>query len=367
MSRALIAAAVALTVVACTDPAPVTAPDVANSSPRAAKVAPCTVDQGQQLIDAGQYKAAIREFSCLIDLDPTAVDGYRGRIEAQLMLGRFSDAVRDYTRVTAFVEPVHPEAARTIIGGYEARLALAPNSITALTGQSFAYWYFFDYAAAIHVLDHLLEVQPNDVYGTLFRGSSRFLRGRAAGADDLDRAITLAPTSPDVRFIVADAYTYGAVPNAERAFDEATRALEGGLDTPRVHAILAASYLAFGDLAAAALEIKIHFDLVTTELVGTAPLAAGNSTNLSVVPGRTYEIPLGVAAGETVSIVTSSKDFWDTILVLFAPDGIPVVGSDDYKGYFAGFVWVAPTAGTYRLRVTSFESVSTGTLSVTRN
>lgn len=55
-----------------------------------------------------------------------------------------------------------------------------------------------------------------------------------------------------------------------------------------------------------------------------------------------------------------------TILVLLAPDGTPVVGSDDYKGYFAGFEWVAPAAGTYHLRVTSFEGVSTGGLLVAR-
>jgi tetratricopeptide (TPR) repeat protein len=369
MSRAFIAAAIVLTTAACTDLDPVTSPEATDSAPRAAKLAPCTADEGQQLIDAGQYKAAIREFSCLIELDPTAVEGYRGRIEAQLMLGRFADAVRDYARVNAFVLPVHPDAERTIVAGYEARLAVAPNAITALTGQSFAYWWYFDYAAALHVLDQLLAASPNDLYGNLLRGSSRLLHGanRSGGVADLETAIALAPTNPHVRFIVADAYTYGALPNAQRAFDEATRALQGGLDTPRVHAILAASYLAFGDLAAAAREIKIHFDLVTTQLVGTAPLAAGSSTSLGVVPGRAYEIPLVVSAGETVSIATSSKDFFDTIIVLVAPDGTPVVGSDDYKAYFAGFVWVAPTAGTYRLRVTSFESVSTGVLSVTRN
>lgn len=31
------------------------------------------------------------------------------------------------------------------------------------------------------------------------------------------------------------------------------------------------------------------------------------------------------------------------------------------------FDWVAPTAGTYRLRVTSFESINTGDLIVTRD
>ncbi len=35
----------------------------------------------------------------------TQVEGYRGRIEAELLLGRYSDAVGDYARVTAFVLP----------------------------------------------------------------------------------------------------------------------------------------------------------------------------------------------------------------------------------------------------------------------
>lgn len=329
----------------------------------------CTVEQGQLLIDGGRYTQAARVFGCVIDSAPTEVDGYRGRIEAELLLGRYSDAVRDYARVNAFVLPVHPDAEQLILAGYDARLAVAPNDVAALMGESFAYWWFFDYPAAIHVLDDLLALEPNDVYANLFRGSSRMLHGssRAAGAVDLDRAITLAPQSPDVRFIVADAYTYGYAPDPQRAFDEATRALDWGLDTPRIHAILASAYLAFGDLAAAADQIDIHIQLVTTELVATAPLAAGSSMSLGLVPGRTYEIPLAASAGQTITIATSSKDFWDTILVLRAPDGTPILGSDDYKAYFAGFQWTAPAAGTYKLRVTSFEGVSTGTLVVSRN
>ena len=117
---------------------------------------------------------------------------------------------------------------------------------------------------------------------------------------DLDRAIALAPTSPDVRFTVADAYTYGSLPDPQRAFDEATFALQGGLDTPRIHAILGTSYFAFDDMSAAAVEFKIHFDLITTELVSTSPLAAGASLSLPLIAGRTYEIPLTASAGETL-------------------------------------------------------------------
>jgi len=329
---------------------------------------PGTVEQGQLLIDRGLYERAIRVFTRVIAAHPTDVEGYRGRIEAELLLGRYSDAVRDYQRVMALVLPVHPDAKDTILAGYAARLAVAPENIPALTGASAALWWFFDYAQAIHVLDQLLDVRPNDPYGNLFRGSSRLLSGatKAKGIADLERAIALDPQNPHVRFIVADAYTYG-LPDPERAFDEATLALDWGLDTPRIHAILAVAYMAFGDPMAAAAEIAEHIDLVTTELLPAPPLGAGASLSLDLVPGRTYEVPVPATAGEAISITTSSRDFYDTIMVLLAPDGMPVVGSDDADRYFAAFDYVAPVAGTYRLQVTSFESVNTGKLVVSRD
>ena len=334
---------------------------------RAAKAEKCTAEQGQLYINQGRYNGAIREFTCLIEAQPTEVEGYRGRIEAELLLGRYSDAVRDYARVTAFVLPVHPDAENIILSGYAARLSAAPNDIPALTGASFARWWFFDYVSAIHLLDDLLALRPNDVYGNLIRGSSHLLHGGTSveGVADLERAIALAPQSPDVRYIVADAYTYG-LPDPQRAFDEATLALNWGLDTPRVHAILAVSYMAFGDQAAAGAEIQKHIQLVTTEFVTSSPLTAGGSLSLPLVPSRSYDIPVPATAGETLSVLTSSHDFYDTILVLLAPDGTPVLGSDDYRSYFAGFKWVAAQTGTYRLWVTSFEGVNTGELDVTR-
>ena len=70
----------------------------------------CSAEQGQIYIDEGRYEQAIREFTCLIEAQPTEVEGYRGRIEAELLLGRYSDAVGDYASVTALVLPVHPDA-----------------------------------------------------------------------------------------------------------------------------------------------------------------------------------------------------------------------------------------------------------------
>lgn len=337
------------------------------AGPARAAGPPCSAEQGQRYIDDGRYRQAVREFTCLIDAQPAEVEGYRGRIEAQLLLGEYSNAVRDYARVTAFVLPVHPDARNIILAGYDARLAVSPFNIAALTGASFAHWWFFEYAQAIQVLNQLLDVASNDVYGNLFRGSSRLLLGATPfqGAEDLESAIALAPSSRDVRYIVADAYTYGQS-DPSRAFAEASLALSWGLDTPRIRAILASAYLAFGDLQAAAVQIRIHIAQVTTQLVPTAPLAPRSSLSLGLVPGRTYEIPVSVTAGETLSVTTSSPDFYDTILVLLAPDGTPLAGSDDSFKYFAAIDWLAPASGTYRMLVTSFESVNTGELLVKR-
>ena len=329
----------------------------------------CTPEHGQASIDAGELPRAIRTFTCVIDAEPTEVDGYRGRAEALLLLGRFSDAYHDYnTGVTALVVPLHPNAFGTIYDHYAARLSVDPDSISALTGASFARWVNFDYPQAIQVLNQLLGVAPDDLFGTLFRGSSRLLHGKTTvkGVAELNRAIELAPDSPDVRYIVADAYTYG-LPDPVRAAAEANLALDGGLDTARVHAILAASHNAFDELVPAAEHIERHFELVTTELISTAPLAAGDSVTLDLVPGRSYAIPIAASAGQTISISTSSPDFWDSIAVLFAPDGAPVVSSDDDNVYFAEFDLEAVATGTYVLYVSSFESVSTGELVVERS
>lgn len=345
---------------------PVAPSAAAAGESAAASARGCTVEQGQLLIEEGRYKKAIHEFSCVIDAQPTEVDGYRGRIEAQLLLGLFSDAVRDYARVTALVEPAHPDAVSTIIAHYAARLAAAPQDVPALTGASFARWWNFQYAQAIQLLNQLLAVRPYDVYAHLFRGSSRLLGGTPVlGVPDLEFALLLDPDSLHVRFIVADAYTYGK-PDPARALQEATAALDGGLDTPRVRAILGAAHQALGDQATAAVHVQTHIQMVTTQLVATAPMAAGTSLSLPLVPGRTYEIPVAAAAGEKISIVTGSQDFWDTILVLLAPDGTPIQGSDDDRQYYAAFEWVADTAATYRVHVTSFEAVSTGALKVMR-
>jgi hypothetical protein len=133
-----------------------------------------------------------------------------------------------------------------------------------------------------------------------------------------------------------------------------------------VHAILAATHLAFGHHAIAGAHVARHLDLVTTELLTTEPLESG-ALAVALVPGRVWEVPLPATAGATLSVATSSADVTDSIAVLLAPDGTALTGSDDdAEGSFAAVSWDAASNGTYRLRVASFEAVETGTLEVTR-
>lgn len=328
--------------------------------------------KGQKKIDKGRYEEAIEIFTRIIESDPRTVDAYRGRSEAELLLGRYSDAYRDlYALLIASVQPENiDDLADTILAGYERRLADGPTDVPALTGGSFARWVFWQYADAIPLLDQLLAMDPKNVYAHLFRGSNRLFAEEdvAGGEADLDRAIQLAPKNAHVRHIVADAYTYPR-PDPERAFREASLALQWGLDTPRVHAILASALLAREDVPGAARHHRKHIDLVTKKHVDTAPLGAGSTVTLDLAPGRTHRIPLQVTAGERVQIETGSPSpqIWDSILVVLGPDGTPVIGSDDHVDYFAGLDWSVPATGTYQMRVTSFEGINKGPLSVTRS
>src|SRR5262249_31548027 len=139
----------------------------ASAAPVSAAAPWCTTTTGQSLIEAGDYDKAIQSFSCVISASPTEVEGYRGRIEAEVLQARYSDGARDEQRIPAFVLPVHPDAEATIVAGYTARLAAAPQDLRALTGMTFTQWWFFHYPQAIQWAEKVLEVQPDDLTGTL--------------------------------------------------------------------------------------------------------------------------------------------------------------------------------------------------------
>lgn len=322
---------------------------------------------GQSAFEAGDYAAAIAAFTCAIDADPQLVAAYRGRIDASLMSGAFSDALRDYTRLLSVVVPEQPDALEQINADYAAALEADPENIVLLTGYSFDLWRVYDHETAITLIETLNALVPDDVYGILFRGSLHLYAGDVdEGEADFARALELAPDNPHVHFIIADAYTY-ALGDLERAADAANTAIELGLDTPRLTAILATSYLVAGDDQTAATYFLRHIGDASSEEIETDPLDVGGALTLDVLPGRAFRIPVEVSEGETLTIViTSVDDAVDSLLVVLDSDGNPVTANDDSVGFNAGLDWTVPAAGSYTLYLTSFESAGTGEITVTR-
>ena len=89
-------------------------------------------------------------------------DRFRPKSRAPRSLPRFH-----FSQVSHLIESV----ANALITHqlYAARLDTAPNNILALMGASFARWVYFDYLGAMHLLDHLLDLEPANPYGNLFR------------------------------------------------------------------------------------------------------------------------------------------------------------------------------------------------------
>ncbi|MBM4363820.1 MAG: hypothetical protein FJ104_14155, partial [Deltaproteobacteria bacterium] len=273
-----------------------------------------------------------------------------------------------YTAIDARLVASHPDAYDEILDYYEAALERAPEDRTLLVGQSFALWWVSEYDAALTPLAALLSRDPEDPYAVLFRGSTRLFVGTdvAGGTSDLAHALSLDASNPHAHFVVADAYTY-ALPDLPRALEAAERAIQLGLDTPRLQAILATAYLEMGDARRAGQHFAKHIELGTTERVGARPLPPGATLTLGVVPGRTFELTLELSIDVGVTVTTASPgDEVDSILVVLGPDGEPVFGNDDYEGYNAGFTFTPEATGTYRVLVTSFEGAGTGTLEITR-
>ena len=318
--------------------------------------------EGQLKIDEGDYEGAIDSFTQAMEADPSQIDAYRGRAEAKLLLGQYASAYNDLFALA--IGTVQPENVDDMIAAvhesYAVRLEADPENVPALTGAAFAGWSFWGYSDALEPLDKLLEMDPDNVYANLFRGSNRLFAGVDVedGVADMERALELSPDSPDVRFVLADAYTYA----------EAQLALSWGLDTPRIHAILASSLAEAGEQDSAAYHLDQHITQVTREYVSTEPLEKGSSMTLDLLPWQTFRIPVEVAEDQRILLGTgsTSPQVWDSILVLLGPDGTPVIGNDDFDGFFAGLDWVATESGTYTVRITSFEAINKGPLTVTR-
>jgi tetratricopeptide (TPR) repeat protein len=321
---------------------------------------------GDAQLEDEEYGRAITAFTCAIEEDPLNVAAYRKRIEASLLSGGYSNALRDYTNINTRVAPNVPDAVDQILAHYQVALAGSPDNIALLTGHSFAQWQAYNMDATLADTAHILEIEPDNLYALTFHGSASFFNGDAeTGQRDFARALELAPESADLHFILADGYLYG-LGDLEHALEAATTAKELGLDTARVNAIIATVYFNQGDVAAAVPYFAQHIENATQETIAGDSLQAGNSITIHITPGQTYRFPVEVSAGETLAVTTTSPDEVDTIMVLRAADSSLVIGNDDAVDLNAGFEQEIADADTYTLLLSTFEGAGSGQIILSR-
>ena len=252
--------------------------------------------------------------------------GLPRRIEAQLLLGQYSNSFRTYARVTAVVTPVHPDAQSIILAGYAARLETAPNDIASAHGRELCSLGVLRLPGSHHCLDHLLDVEPTIHYGLPVsrlepaaqrpRGERRRCRSRLRSRSrpkvpTCDTSWpTPTPTACSIRSVLSPKPRSRSKPGSTRpAFTRFSAAPIPRFETWRPQRP------------------------TSTDTSGSSPRSCCRqphfpraSVDLDLPPGQTYDLPLVVSAGEKVSIVTSSHDYWDTILILLGLDGSPAYG-----------------------------------------
>jgi hypothetical protein len=160
--------------------------------------------------------------------------------------------------------------------GLQPRLMIIP----ALAG-----WCFLDYPAAIHLLNDPLAVSPNNGCGNPFRRSESSAQGYIPyrRAEDFDPAIALAPESPGVRVIVADAYTYGNVPGPQPAFAESILRVRRSSKHATCSRHFASAYLPLGNQLAAAAEFRKRANQAADLSFGKGKIRMATARRLSSV------------------------------------------------------------------------------------
>lgn len=143
------------------DPA---APDLPSAS--------VSVDRGNQLMDRGQYPAAIAAFDDALAVDPRNVTAFADRALAYIWSNDLQRGRKDVL----------------------AAAALDPNDRTVLHGEGLLALRTRQFPSAVQAFTHALAVDPNDGFAFQMRAESYLYLGQSTQADsDLTAAVRLLP------------------------------------------------------------------------------------------------------------------------------------------------------------------------------
>lgn len=160
---------------------------------------------GGVLFDQGRYDDAIAAYDRAIARRPDFAQAFNDRASAHASQGRDDRAIADYGRAIA-LKPDFADAlvnrgityARkgkfdNAIADFDRAISLKPDFAEAFLRRGQAYSQQQRFAAAIRSYDHAIGINPHYAEAILARGRDRISSGDEAGAEDVERAMTLDP------------------------------------------------------------------------------------------------------------------------------------------------------------------------------
>lgn len=212
-------------------------------------------------LDAGGAEAALPHLQAALDLDPGYLPARHNVARALATLGRLDEAREEYMKLTstardradgwAELAAVELALGRRAAAGRAARTALAlePTHHLARRVNADLLRDGGELEAALAAYDDLLGEAPSDADALVGRGVTLLVAGRTADARrDLERAVAVAPRSPQARFALGAALV--ELGEDERAADElahaARLAAEAGRAYPEAHYLRAGALQRLG-------------------------------------------------------------------------------------------------------------------------
>ncbi len=293
--------------------------------------------KGQQSLQTADYETALAAFTCAIEADSTQYQPFLGRIQANLLAGYYVNALEDYLFVRARIyHPPNHSLFRDMIAPYNEDLKAAPDDKEQLTMRSFMYWCDLDNFKALKDLNHLLEVDPQNVYGNLLQGAIYVAIGSLDKAsEDFSRALEQDSENPQLLFLIAYVYgSYGQDNHDKKAFEQTTdylnQAVELGFDDPLRYRLQAFIDTGIGTPEQAAADYLKHMNAVSPEIIELGGLTVDEASSFSIAPHQTYQFTLEAQAGHQLFISARGiPHTLDTFIVLLDPHGNPVTSNDD--------------------------------------
>jgi|GEM_PF-2208253 len=159
--------------------------------------------EGRGFIREGDYVAAIDAFTCNLILRPGNYEALVDRMESAVIYGAYSRAVTDVNLLRTFI-PILLDARLT---RYAADIEADPAFINPRMFEILINWAKGDDEAVIPAADALIELDPNNAFAYLMRGSSlQYAGDRLTPLADFQQALNLGGENPEIYSIIGSTF-----------------------------------------------------------------------------------------------------------------------------------------------------------------